>query len=144
MDLFVLGPVREILVVEDSSLDTKLVLWALDQNKRGKNVVTMDDGQQAMAYLKEKEPGLHPALILLDLNLPKKDGWEVLSECKADPVLRAIPIVVFTTSQSEADIRRGYALGANSFVTKPFDLDDFQRAIELIENYWLKLSTPVL
>ena len=144
MDLFVLGPVREILVVEDSSLDTKLVLWALDQNKRGKNVVTMDDGQQAMAYLREKGPGLHPALILLDLNLPKKDGWQVLSECKADPALRTIPIVVFSTSQSDADIKRSYALGANSFVSKPFELDDFQRAIELIENYWLRLSTTVL
>jgi CheY-like chemotaxis protein len=144
VELFVLGPVREILVVEDSSLDTKLVLWALDQNKRGKNVVTMDDGQQAMAYLREKQAGLHPALILLDLNLPMKDGWQVLSECKSDPALRAIPIVVFSTSQLDADIKRSYSLGANSFISKPFDLDDFQRAIELIENYWLRLSTPVL
>lgn len=143
MELFVLSRPKEILVVEDSLADTKMVLWALDRNKHGKSVVTLIDGDQAMAYLRKREDGFVPSLILLDLNLPKKDGWQVLAECKADPALKGIPIVVFSTSQSESDVKRCYALGANSFISKPFDLDEFQKAIGLIEDYWLGLSEPM-
>jgi two-component system, chemotaxis family, response regulator Rcp1 len=143
MELFVLSRPKEILVVEDSVTDTKMVLWALDKNKHGKSVVTLIDGDQAMAYLRKREDGFEPDLILLDLNLPRKDGWQVLAECKADPLLKGIPIVVFSTSQAESDIKRCYELGANSFISKPFDLDEFQRAIALIENYWLGLSVPM-
>lgn len=131
---------KEILLVEDSSTDAKMVLQAMDRNLRRKRVISSMDGEQAMAYLRKQKDGARPALILLDLNMPKKDGWQVLAECKADPALRSIPIVVFTTSQSASDIKRCYDLGANSFVPKPFDLDEFQRAVDLIEDYWLGLS----
>ena len=127
-------------MVEDSKDDQQMVLWALDKNTRGKSIVTLMDGDQAMIYLRTREDGMKPNLILLDLNMPKKDGWEVLSECKSDPVLKSVPIVVFSTSKRDADIKRCYALGANSFVPKPFDLDGFKRAIEMIENYWLGVS----
>jgi CheY-like chemotaxis protein len=140
MGLFVVGRSREILVVDDSPTDTKMVLWSLDKNKKGKSVVTLMDGVQALAYLKTREDGILPDLILLDLNMPKKNGWEVLAECKADPRLKVIPVVVFSTSASAADIKRSYELGANSFITKPFDLADFKAAIDLIEDYWLGLS----
>ena len=142
MELFVLSRPKEILVVEDSIADTKMVLWALDRNRQGKSVVTLLDGDQAMAYLRKREDGFAPDLILLDLNLPKKDGWQVLAECKADPALKGIPIVIFSTSQSPVDRKRCYELGANSFVSKPFELEEFQLAIGLIENYWLGLSVP--
>jgi CheY-like chemotaxis protein len=131
---------KEILLVEDSNTDTKMVLQAMDRNVRRKRVVTSLDGEQAMTYLKKQKDGARPSLILLDLNMPKKNGWQVLAECKADPALKSIPIVVFTTSQSASDIKRCYDLGANSFVPKPFDLDEFQRAVDLIEDYWLGLS----
>lgn len=131
---------KEILLIEDSTTDAKLVLRAFDKNSRRKRVITSMDGSEAMAYLKKLKDGPKPHLILLDLNLPKKDGWQVLAECKGDANLKAIPIVVFTTSQSESEAKRCYDLGANSFVTKPYDLDEFQRAIDLIEDYWLGLS----
>jgi len=142
MELYVLSRPKEILVVEDSPTDTKMTLWALDKNKHGKNVVTLVDGQQAMTYLRKREDGHQPDLILLDLNLPKKDGWQVLTEIKSDPALKGIVVVVFSTSQARNDIKLCYELGANSFISKPFDLDEFQRAITLIESYWLELSIP--
>jgi chemotaxis family two-component system response regulator Rcp1 len=142
MELFVLSEAKEILVIEDSVSDTKMVLWALDKNKRGKNVVTLMDGVQAMAYLRNRGDRRKPDLILLDLNMPKKSGWEVLAECKGDADLKSIPIAVFTTSQASSDVKRCYELGANSFITKPFDLEDFKLAIAMIEDYWLGLSMP--
>jgi CheY-like chemotaxis protein len=129
-----------MLVVEDSSSDIKMVLWALDRNRKGKSVVTLVDGDQVMAYLRLRDRPYPPDLIVLDLNLPKKDGWEVLAECKGDPALRAIPIVIFSTSRSESDVRRCLELGANSYVCKPYDLDAFESAIRTIEDYWLGLS----
>lgn len=140
MELFVLGRPKEILVVEDSNSDQQLALWALDKNERKKSVVTLMDGAQAMIYLKTREDGLKPDLILLDLNMPRKSGWEVLAECKGDAALKSIPIVVFSTSRTASDISRCYELGANSFVPKPFDLDEYKRAIALIEDYWMGLS----
>lgn len=140
MDLFVLGRSKEILVVDDSANDTKMMLWSLDKSRRGKGVITLMDGAQAMAYLRTREAGQGPDLILLDLNMPKTDGWQVLAECKGDPQLKAIPIVVFSTSALASDIKRCYELGANSYITKPFDLAEFRAAIELIEDYWLGLS----
>lgn len=131
---------KEILLIEDSNSDSRLVLQALDKNIRRKRVVTSMDGDQAMAYLKKLKADPKPDLILLDLNLPKKTGFQVLTECKSDANLKRIPVVIFTTSQAASDIKRCYELGANSFITKPFDLNDFQRAIELIEEYWLGLS----
>ena len=133
---------KEILLIEDSSTDTKMVLRALANSTRRKNVVTSVDGDQAMTYLRKKVDGVKPDLILLDLNLPKKDGWEVLAECKSDPRLKNIPIVVFTTSQQSSEVRRCYELGANSFVAKPFELDAFLETIQSIEDYWLGTSAP--
>ncbi len=135
---------REILLIEDTSSDTKMVLRALDKNSRRKRLVASVDGDQAMVHLKKLKKGAYPDLILLDLNLPKKDGFEVLAECKADALLRSIPIVIFSTSRSEIDIKRCYELGANSFITKPFDLAEFQRAIDLIDDYWLGLSASAI
>jgi chemotaxis family two-component system response regulator Rcp1 len=135
---------KEILLVEDSIHDSKMVSWALGRNGRGKRLVTVVDGEEAMGHLRQDERIARPDLILLDLNLPKKDGWEVLAECKADFQLRSIPIVIFSTSQLQSEVKRAYDLGANSFVAKPFDLEEFQRAIEMIENYWLGLSRSPL
>lgn len=140
METYVFARPREILVIEDSSTDTKMMLKALNANPRRKNVVNSVDGDQAMGYLRKHAADMKPDLILLDLNLPKKDGWEVLAECKSDPRLKLIPIVVFTTSQLGSEVRRCYELGANSFVAKPFELNAFMKAVEDIENYWLGMS----
>jgi len=133
---------REILLIEDSASDVKMVLMALKMNGRAKNVSTSPDGEHAMAYLAGLADECKPDLIVLDLNLPKKDGWQVLAECKADARLKCIPIVVFSTSESQDDVDRCYELGASSFVTKPFDLDAFQNAVQMIETFWLGLSSP--
>jgi chemotaxis family two-component system response regulator Rcp1 len=131
--------IPEILVVEDSETDTMLMMKALSHSTRAKNIVSLRDGERAMSYLRERKQ-LRPDLILLDLNLPKKDGWEVLRECKADPDLRSIPVVVFTTSRLDSDVARCYALGANCVVSKPFELSPFLGAIQGIEDYWLGLA----
>jgi CheY-like chemotaxis protein len=133
---------REILLVEDSPNDVKMVLLALGKSGRQKNVTTSMDGEHAMKFLGGLADGSRPDLIILDLNLPKKDGWQVLAECKTDALLKCIPIVVFTTSEAQEDVDRCYALGANSYVTKPFDLDAFENAVGIIEDFWLGLSTP--
>jgi chemotaxis family two-component system response regulator Rcp1 len=140
MDAYTLTKPYEILLVEDSATDARLVSKALAPGRK-KSITTVVDGEQAMAYLHERAGTALPDLMLLDLNLPKKDGWEVLAECKNDPVLRAVPIVVFTTSQLEREVHRCYELGANSFVAKPFELDPFLRAVKSIEDYWLGLSS---
>jgi CheY-like chemotaxis protein len=131
-----------VLLVEDSTADANLVLAVLGRSAR-KNVVTrVSDGQRAMDVLAARPGARHPDLILLDLNLPQKDGWQVLAECKADGRLKTIPIVVFTTSASQDDVDRCYAMGANSYVTKPYDLDAFQNAVAMIDDFWLGLSMP--
>jgi chemotaxis family two-component system response regulator Rcp1 len=129
----------EILLVEDSPTDSSIMVRALAQNPRRKHVTTLADGEQAMTHLRAKTEA-RPDLVLLDLNLPKKDGWQVLAECKNDPFLKAIPIVVFTTSQLLRDVRRCYELGANSVVTKPFDLLTFLQAVQGIEDFWLGIA----
>jgi CheY-like chemotaxis protein len=140
MEPYVLARPKEILLVEDSSTDSQMVLRALSNNHRRKTVITSVDGEGAMNYLKKREQGLMPDLILLDLMLPKKDGWEVLSECKSDPLLRYIPIVIFTTSKLGKEVKRCYDMGANSFVAKPFDLESFQHTMDAIVDYWLGVS----
>lgn len=140
VDAFTLVRQFEILLVEDSLSDAKLVAKALDGAKRQTKLRTVSDGEQAVAFLKDAKGEALPDLIILDLNLPRKDGWEVLSECKGDERLREIPIVVFTTTQMARDVQRCYAMGANSFVAKPFELQPFLKAIQAIEEYWLSLS----
>ena len=132
----------EILLVEDDSGDVRLTRQALKLGKISNSVCTVPDGMAAMAYLRRQAPyadAIRPDLILLDLNLPKKDGREVLAEVKTDPELRRIPVVVLTTSGAEEDILRSYDLHANAYVKKPFDVDDFMRAIQGIDDFFVSV-----
>jgi two-component system, chemotaxis family, response regulator Rcp1 len=136
------GRAVEILLVEDNPGDVRLTLEALKDAKVRNNLSIVGDGEQAMAFLRRQgnyANAPHPDLILLDLNLPRKDGREVLAEIKSDPVLRRIPVVVLTTSQAEEDILRAYNLNANCFVTKPMDLDQFLKVVRAIEDFWLEI-----
>jgi CheY-like chemotaxis protein len=143
-----LGAPIEILLVEDNPGDVRLTQEALKEARVGNVVHVASDGVEALAFLRRE--GAHadaspPDLILLDLNLPRKDGREVLEEIKTDPSLRHIPVVVLTTSQAEADILATYRLSANAFVTKPVDLDQFLHVVQSIERFWLevvKLAHP--
>ena len=130
----------EILMVEDSPGDVRLAIEALKEAKVLNNFSVVEDGVEAMAFLRRQ--GKHaaaprPDLILLDLNLPKKDGREVLAEVKSDDSLKAIPVVVLTTSQAEQDIVRSYELHANCYITKPVDLDQFMTVVKSVESFWL-------
>jgi two-component system, chemotaxis family, response regulator Rcp1 len=132
----------EILLVEDNPGDARLTMEALKEGKVSNRLSHVADGAAALAFLKRAAPyasAPRPDVILLDLNLPKKDGREVLAEVKADPNLRRIPIVVLTTSQAEQDILRAYNLNANCYVTKPVDLDQFLKVIRSIEEFWLTI-----
>jgi chemotaxis family two-component system response regulator Rcp1 len=131
----------EILLVEDSAMDTLLVKRALAKEGLLKNLVGVTDGEQAMSHLHRNAAGPErPDLILLDLNLPKKDGREVLVECKGDPILNTIPIVVFTTTQSNSEIQLCYDLGADSVVVKPQELNPFLETVRSIEGYWRRTT----
>ena len=132
----------EILLVEDNPGDARLTREALRDAKVRNNLHVVLDGVEALAFLRRQ--GKHaavprPDLILLDLNLPKKDGREVLEEIKQDDQLRHIPIVILTTSQAEKDIIESYRLRANSFVTKPVDLEQFLKVVQSIEHFWLEI-----
>lgn len=130
----------EILLVEDSAADIRLTEEALKEGKVQNHLNIARDGEETIAFLKRTEgyeTSPRPDLILLDLNLPKKDGREVLEEIKADPDLKRIPVVVMTTSQAEEDILKVYDLNANCYITKPVDLDKFINVVQSIENFWL-------
>ena len=132
----------EILLVEDNPGDVRLTREALREGKVRNNLSVASDGVEAVAYLRREGEHAHavrPDLILLDLNLPRMDGREVLAEIKADPSLRNIPVVVLTSSQAEEDIVRAYDLHANCYVTKPVDLDQFIRVVESIEDFWFSI-----
>ncbi len=134
------GSSVEILLVEDNPGDARLTVEALKEGKVHANLRLARDGVEAMAVLRQEGPyagALRPDLILLDLNLPKKDGREVLAEIRADPRLRRIPVVVLTTSEAEQDILRAYDLHANCYITKPVDLDRFVAIVQSIEEFWL-------
>lgn len=132
----------EILLVEDNPGDARLAKEALREGDSMSNLSVVVDGVEAMAFLR-KEPGFEnaprPDLILLDLNLPRKDGRQVLAEVKTCPELRRIPVVVLTTSQAEPDITRAYDLQANCYITKPVDLDAFIQVVKSIEEYWCQV-----
>jgi len=133
------GPV-EILLVEDNPGDVRLTQEILREGKVWNTLNAVPDGVEAIAYLRGegKYAGMtRPDLILLDLNLPRKDGREVLAEIKRDPDLRRIPVVVLTTSKADEDILKSYDAHANCYVTKPFDVEQFVRVIRLIEEFWL-------
>lgn len=132
----------DILVVEDNAGDARLIKEVLNESKIFNSLYFVKDGVEAMDYLycKGKYNGSpKPDLIILDLNLPKKDGREVLAEIKADMGLKHIPVVIMTTSQAEEDIIKSYSLHANCFVTKPIDLNQFIKVIKSIENFWFSI-----
>jgi CheY-like chemotaxis protein len=132
----------EILLVEDNPGDARLTLEAFKEGKVSNNFTVMGDGVEALAYLRRQgryANSAQPDLILLDLNLPKKDGREVLAEIKADERLMKIPVIVLTTSAAEEDIARAYTRHANCYITKPVDLDQFLRVVQSIESFWLTL-----
>lgn len=131
-----------ILLVEDNPGDARLTLEALHEGKIGNELTVVVDGVEAMALLRREGKyarAPRPELILLDLNLPRKDGREVLAELKADEDLRRIPVVVLTTSQAEKDILTSYDLHANCYISKPVELNEFVRVVQGIENFWLSI-----
>jgi chemotaxis family two-component system response regulator Rcp1 len=132
----------EVLLVEDSVGDVRLTREALKDAKVHVHLQVASDGIEAMAFLKHEGQHVNaprPDLILLDLNLPKKDGRQVLEEIKQSPSLQSIPVVILTTSASEADILRSYMLHANCYITKPVDLNGFLDVVKSIDNFWLSV-----
>jgi CheY-like chemotaxis protein len=130
----------EILMVEDNPGDVRLTVEALKEAKVRNNLHTVEDGVEALAFLRREgryAEAPRPDLVLLDLNLPKKTGREVLAEIKGDPDLKRIPVVILTVSQAEQDIVKSYNLHANCYITKPVDLDRFLEVVQSIENFWL-------
>jgi chemotaxis family two-component system response regulator Rcp1 len=136
------GKTIEILLIEDSPGDVRLIQEALREGKVRNTMSVVGDGVAALAFLHKQgkyAQAARPGLILLDLNLPKKNGFEVLREIKNDENLKNIPVVVLTTSQSEQDIVKSYDLCANAFITKPVDLDQFLSVVKVIEDFWLEI-----
>ena len=132
----------EILLVEDNPGDARLTLEAFKEGRVLNNLSVVKDGVEALAYLRRQGPytaAKTPDLILLDLNLPRKSGREVLIEIKEDARLRTIPVVVLTTSADEQDVARAYNGHANCYITKPVDLEQFLRVVQSIESFWLTL-----
>ena len=141
MNAFNTRPI-EILLVEDNPGDVRLTREALKENKIANNLHVAPDGVEAMAFLHKE--GSHaaaprPDLILLDLNLPRKDGREVLADIKSDRDLKRIPVVILTTSEAERDIYETYNLHANCYITKPVDLDRFIDVVKQVEGFWLTI-----
>ena len=132
----------EILLVEDSPGDARLTVEALKDAKVNNRMNIARDGVEALEFLRREgqyERAPRPDLILLDLNMPKKDGREVLAEIKSDDSLRRIPVVILTCSQAEEDILKAYNLNANCYITKPVDLDQFMRVVKGIKDFWLTI-----
>jgi two-component system, chemotaxis family, response regulator Rcp1 len=129
----------ELLVVDDNPADVALVTEALAGSKHYSRISTVGDGIEAMAFLNHREKyekAIRPDLVILDLNLPKKDGLAVLAAMKAGPYLRRIPVVIFSTSELRKDIVRSYEMGANCYVRKPGNLNEFFAAVKSIEEFW--------
>ncbi|RPJ55465.1 MAG: response regulator [Acidobacteria bacterium] len=134
----------EILLVEDSPSDTELTIEALSEAKVANHLSAVQDGVEALAFLRrerEYAQAPRPDLILLDLNLPRKDGREVLTELKGDPDLKTIPVVVLTSSSADEDVFRAYELQCNCYITKPVVFKDFLQVVRSIENFWLAVVT---
>jgi len=132
----------EILLVEDNPGDVELTKEALKESKMQNNLSIVENGEEATEFLFKRgkyKDTLTPDLILLDLNLPKKDGREVLAEIKADPVLRRIPVVVLTTSEAEQDIIKAYDHHANCYIKKPVDFNKFITVVQKIEDFWFSI-----
>ena len=130
----------EVLLVEDSPADARLTKEAFRDGKINNRLTVVTDGVEAMNYLRRQAPYEHatrPDLILLDLNLPRMDGREVLREIKNDPALHTIPVVILTTSEAESDIAAAYEYRANCYIQKPVDLPRFLEIVSVIEDFWL-------
>ena len=140
---------RKILLAEDSENDAELTLAALAANRVANEVVAVRDGVQALDYLYRRgeyanRAPEHPALILLDLKMPKVDGLQVLREVKSDPEMRIIPVVVLTSSREEHDVVRSYGLGVNAYVVKPVEFGDFMDAVKVLGQFWAVVNeSPV-
>jgi two-component system, chemotaxis family, response regulator Rcp1 len=134
----------DILLVEDNPGDVRLTIEALRESKVRNHLHVATDGVEAMAFLRRDghyANAVRPDLVLLDLNLPRKDGREVLADMKADPELKTIPVVVLTTSRAEQDVFRSYELQANCYISKPVDLEQFITVVRAIEDFWLTIVT---
>jgi CheY-like chemotaxis protein len=128
-----------ILLVDDSPDDVELTLSAFRLTKLANHVTVLNDGIEAMQYLRKEgkyASAIRPSLVLLDLNMPRKDGREVLTEMKSDPNLLNIPVAILTTSQAEEDIARSYELHANCYISKPIDLPQLVKIIQKLEDFW--------
>jgi chemotaxis family two-component system response regulator Rcp1 len=144
MNAVTTGRPIEILLAEDSATDVMLTEEALEFAKMRNNLHIVKDGVEAMAFLrKEREYSdkPRPDLILLDLNMPRKDGREVLTEVKTDDDLKTIPVVVLTTSQAQEDVIKAYGLHANCYISKPVDFDQFTNVVKAIDNFWFTVVT---
>ena len=136
------GSLIEILMVEDNPADVRLTREAFKDAKVLNKMSVVGDGEAALAFLRRQgryADAPRPDLILLDLNLPKKDGREVLEEIKSDPDLRRIPVVVLTTSEDQRDVLKAYDMHVNAYITKPVNLDQFMKIVEAVENFWLSV-----
>ena len=133
-------PLREILLVEDNPDDEALTIRAFEKNKLQNPIVVKRDGAEALEWLFSKEREIQPQLILLDLQLPKVDGLEVLRRVRSDPRTRLIPVVILTSSSAESDLVQGYELRANSYIRKPVDFGRFVEAAREIGLYWMVLN----
>jgi CheY-like chemotaxis protein len=142
-----MAELKRILLVEDSTNDVELTLSALAENHLANEVIVVRDGEEALDYLfrrgifKMRTPG-HPAVVLLDLKLPKVDGLEVLEKVKADPELRTVPVVMLTSSREEQDVVKSYHLGVNAYVVKPVAFDAFVQALKELGLFWAVLNEP--
>jgi chemotaxis family two-component system response regulator Rcp1 len=137
------GRVARVLLVEDNEADVRLTREALRESGELVRLSAVSDGEQALAYLR-REDGFadvpRPDLVLLDLNLPRKNGLEVLRELRTDPVLAPVPVIMLTTSSARQDVIDAYAAGANCFVVKPLELDEFMDLISAIRSFWLGIA----
>ena len=144
MNAITTGRPIEILLVEDSSTDVMLTKAALKYAKMSNNLHVVKDGVEAMAFLRKQGQYIaapRPDLILLDLNMPRKDGREVLTEVKADDDLKYIPVVVLTTSQAQEDVMRAYGLHANCYISKPVNFEQFTNVVRAVDNFWFTIVT---
>lgn len=140
------GPFR-LLLVDDSPADVRLAQEALREGGWDVELMVADDGIRALDLLKKTtatdDESQHPKLVLLDLNMPRKDGRQLLQEIKADPQLRRIPVVILSTSEATQDVRDCYDLGASAYISKPLDLDEFMAVMRNLGAYWFQTVTPV-
>lgn len=137
-----MGQQFEILLVEDNPGDVFLTREAFREGRIHHHMSVADDGEEALQFLRREGPyrnAPRPDVILLDLNLPKKDGRELLAELKADPELKFIPVIVLTTSEADSDISKAYRLHANCYLTKPIQVDEFLNKIKMVEDFWLSV-----